>query len=846
MPKLLKGFSIVHIISLLIVMMPIHESGGIFLNNISPKEGVFVSNIGDYEKIISGLDIFEYADGMFSDNEIYLLYNVSNQESSWDNVIVPLPPNWNAYMLGSSVYELVENRSWVKDYGFEASGNWTAGDFHKKPSDNWTVGNEIGDGISGRGLYFKLDNSDQLLGALIDKHDSIWFLQNVTGIIGDELVWAGLSFDYKVNLIGNMASVPISIFVASNETNPGERTLDYWDCNASGCPSLMMMQNYDIIIWDCGYSDGSMMYGASLNGTERALITEFLNAGGNLLLMGNGIAYDAASNGWENSWLRPTFNATYSSYNSNPTELEGVQNSLYENISNVTYSAGFYDELNVEIGGVEVMEYQNGNVMAVYSKNAFSQKIFMGGSLAHVDNLNQRAEILNVTFNNFTQSANSILYIHDYKSSYASNYQIMDAIESLGFSTPLYKNDLIKVPFWTIESENTWYNTGMVPIQIEKLSLPDFNIQIGLKYENCLLLKPDPLPEVWIDNLKLYMITKVKPSEVTLKMNNVDVSDGITNGEGYISQWKDPLWSGTTDIIANFTCTPIPDLSTTDLDASISFMTDLNLFINKTCKTVYPFDPNAKGMKFSVNKNSSWEFYYPVTLPNGYNTHKLNLSIPDDWTITFIAEPQRPSLNLKGNANITGGSLGDGFIEITTTMITNSPNGLWIFKAISPNYVKNITFWNSVDWIEVNGDELKPGDLIVIRANIMDNTGFPPSEIASTIANLLIFDPNGVVWHNSTAVPWSNGTVEFQSVEIMGSTMVSGVYTIQVNWNNDNETGSQSSTFSVQISSKSSPAISLPLAIIIASLVIASAIIIYGYLRRPKQAKAPITTPKKS
>ena len=264
-----------------------------------------------------------------------------------------------------------------------------------------------------------------------------------------------------------------------------------------------------------------------------------------------------------------------------------------------------------------------------------------------------------------------------------------------------------------------WQDSGIIEIT-DKLYL--FNLPSNITLEVGLLsvftggYSTNDYVLAEFDNVRLFIKALANCSDVNLKMNGLTVQD-IETGKGNKTQEK--IWD-TSPVIANFTWTPSsgPGL---DSDIYVTFKTNLTLYINKSDVTLCEMNIYAQGLNFAAYNGSDveWSFYVYVAIPDDYrnNYYRFNLSIPLDWNITFVAEDSTPTTNRTADCNV-----GSGYIEVYAYSISpGSPDGYWIFKAKSPNYVSDV-------WTQVYN----------ATANQWENsTTFRPSNITRVVARIL-------------------------------------------------------------------------------------------------------------
>jgi hypothetical protein len=348
-------------------------------------------------------------------------------------------------------------------------------------------------------------------------------------------------------------------------------------------------------------------------------------------------------------------------------------------------------------------------------------------------------------------------------------------------------------------AEQTWTNTGVQSFSPGIIDLSDgLNVQVGLRYTggSSTRFSPDPQPHARFDNVFLYITTLVKPSDINLTMNGLDVVD-IDFGIGRVADNQTGMPWTTTPVIAYFNWTSKPFPPDPDMDMDVTLNVDTNLFSRKFSSTLYNQHPSHVGTLFEAvsGQNTSWTMYYQLALPSQYGNDHFNFTIPVDWNVTFVSEPQLPTTNKVDQC--IGGHLGDGYLSIPASNITNSPDGYWCIMAESHNYVDSAELQIG-DGIWSTTAAVRAGNVTRVRARILDGSNNPPSDVTSTQANVSIYNPDGVtVWFTQLINPNSSGWVITNNITIDGSTTIGGIYTVVVFWSNTTEAGELQSTYSV-------------------------------------------------
>ncbi len=364
------------------------------------------------------------------------------------------------------------------------------------------------------------------------------------------------------------------------------------------------------------------------------------------------------------------------------------------------------------------------------------------------------------------------------------------------FRLAVYINNVVvwAISFDSISAENVWYSTGLISVNTSLINVTSTTIRVTLEATQSVGYSPDIQPRLRVDNVRVFVAAKARPSDVSLKMNGLSVQD---TGYGTGSVVETSTWT-TSPVIANFTWTPSAGVGL-DHDIYITLKTDLTLYIKKQDYTLYDMDLAKQGLDLAIynGTDAEWSFYVWVHVPSYYGQYKFNLSIPLDWNVTFVAEPTTPTVNRI--ANCTGGNPGDGYIEVPVYLISDTPDGYWILKAKSPNYVYDV--WTQVynaatnQW--ENSTTFRPSNITRVVARILNSSGLPPADVTSYAANITIRFSNGTVWYTALVTPDANGYVISNNITIGGVNTTGDLYTVEVHWNSQVEAGDLQRQFSV-------------------------------------------------
>ncbi|MFX1301959.1 MAG: hypothetical protein ACFE9X_01245 [Promethearchaeota archaeon] len=350
--------------------------------------------------------------------------------------------------------------------------------------------------------------------------------------------------------------------------------------------------------------------------------------------------------------------------------------------------------------------------------------------------------------------------------------------------------------------QGLWINTSHIFTNPVENSALKINVSLydiigagyGSGFENC------EYQQLFIDNIKLITKTEVKPSQINLKTNSTYVDD-IEWGKGTAEiegNWQ------SNKVYINFSSEAVVSdiynseyFNVENSSYKIDLKTDLNLYaLKNTPETNYETNVGSLGTSFSIINSSpvNWELYSYFSVPNGYEETEMRLDFTPDVNITWVSEPQDPSMN---RLNLTDYST-PGLLIIPVETISTTPDGFWKFEAISPNYCEQLDIRNNATGTWNLDNEFLSGDYINITAKITDSP-LISGHILQTKAQLNIRFPNGTLWsaQSQLKTPDINGFVYFDYFQIPTSppNYEVGEYEAIVTWNNSystyglNETG---------------------------------------------------------
>ncbi|KKL10773.1 hypothetical protein LCGC14_2552470, partial [marine sediment metagenome] len=253
--------------------------------------------------------------------------------------------------------------------------------------------------------------------------------------------------------------------------------------------------------------------------------------------------------------------------------------------------------------------------------------------------------------------------------------------------------------------------------------------------------------QVFIDNVSLSVKAQVNATQIGLQMNEQSVSD-IDWGNGTVGQVN--TWI-TTPVEVKFNSTEVRPFEMGGYE--VDFTTDLNLFARKMSDDS-DYLPNFNGTSFEVRNDSSvaWQSYARVSVPTGYEETNMTIEFPEDLNITWVSNAEYPDTNIL--KYIDNSTL--GILKISN--FSETPDGFWWVKGISPNYCSDLIIYNNATGPWVLNNTFLSGDYINITAKIT-NSPLISGYIQQTSAKLHIRFPNGTIWTGQTQFqsPDSNG-----------------------------------------------------------------------------------------
>jgi len=312
-------------------------------------------------------------------------------------------------------------------------------------------------------------------------------------------------------------------------------------------------------------------------------------------------------------------------------------------------------------------------------------------------------------------------------------------------------------PFDKITAANTWYSTGLLPVDASSITLPNVPVMAGLRVTQSEWYRPEIGPEGRLDNILIYMKAKATPQNINLKMDGVTVSN-VMNGSNPIygrgtatyipaSPWQ----SG--KAYANYSWTPTPNPPDPDLTIRVDIGTAITVWARRyNVLTINDTARFTTGDNYVVQNASSvrWETNDYVAVPGGYSSYYFyNASMPLNRDIDFVAQPTHRDTNLTSGWSY--GNPGDGRVNVSAYKVTTtSQNGFWLLKGSSPNMITNLEVWNTATSQWTRTRTFRANEVTRFRATMS-------SSYASNIVYFTVYDSSGNVWKSIQATVDGSG-----------------------------------------------------------------------------------------
>ncbi|MFX1438665.1 MAG: hypothetical protein ACFFFD_00345 [Promethearchaeota archaeon] len=350
-------------------------------------------------------------------------------------------------------------------------------------------------------------------------------------------------------------------------------------------------------------------------------------------------------------------------------------------------------------------------------------------------------------------------------------------------SADVVANHLWDMQFSDVLAQTTWYSTGLVEANASLITSSDFTLQVGMRTTRSFGCRPQLNPEVQMDNVRVFVKSRVYPSQVNLQMNGL----GVGNVSDGLGGW---LWSiGTatevpqTPLIGNyvnstFTWTPTPVNPDPNEVIRVSFSVEMTVYARKlNASSLYQAEVSSYGDHFSVTNGSQvqWESYYFVAVPNGYsNLYFFNLTKETTRTFDMVSEPRYPGSDFvywtQDSASVN--------VSVYEGITDTYQNGFWKLKGHSSNMIQDLRMWTGSSW----------DTTFTYRANA--NVRFQAqlgSAFNGAVVSFSIYDTSGALWDSLEATV-VGGFAETADVNLDALTAEVGQWTVEA-FTNDSISG---------------------------------------------------------
>jgi len=334
-------------------------------------------------------------------------------------------------------------------------------------------------------------------------------------------------------------------------------------------------------------------------------------------------------------------------------------------------------------------------------------------------------------------------------------------------------NHLWDKQFSDVLAQTTWYSSGLVEADPSLIVSSTTLLQIGMRTTRSFGSNPQLYPEVRMDNVRIFIKSRVQPSQVNLEMNGLSVSN-LTDGSnwiwsvGTVYESASTPWIGSS-VNATFSWTPTPVNPDPNFDIIVTFDVDMTVYARKINQSsLFKADIRSLGTKYTTSNASQvdWISYYYIAVPNGYSQFfYFNASKPNTLTVDSVSEPRFPSTNFP-YWSTTSTSLN---ISVYEGVVGTYQNGFWKITGHSANIIQDLRMSSGASWQTTN----------TYRAN--DNVRF--RAYLDTIYNgasvtFNVYNSSGDLWNTLYATVVS-GIAETSDLNLDAYTAGVGGWTVQ-------------------------------------------------------------------
>jgi hypothetical protein len=339
-------------------------------------------------------------------------------------------------------------------------------------------------------------------------------------------------------------------------------------------------------------------------------------------------------------------------------------------------------------------------------------------------------------------------------------------------------NHLWHMQFSDVLTQEDWYSTGLVEADSSLITSSTFVLQIGVRTTRSFGSNPQLYPETRMDDVSIFIKTRVQPSQVNLEMNGIPVSNGATWSLGTVQETATVPWSGSA-VNATFSWTPTPVNPDPNEDIRVSFSVDMTVYARKVDQSsLYEADVQSLGTHYTVSNASQvdWTTYYYIAVPNGYSDFFFfNASKSDTLVIDTVSEPRFPTVNF-AYWSTTATSLN---VSVYDGVVGTYQNGFWKIAGHSANILQDLRLSSGAAWVTT--ETYRANDNVRFRAYL--DTAYNGATVTFNV-----YDTFGELWDTVSATV-SAGIAETTDLNLDAYTAEVGEWTVQA-FVNDSISGS--------------------------------------------------------
>ncbi|MFX1486742.1 MAG: hypothetical protein ACFFBS_06590 [Promethearchaeota archaeon] len=297
------------------------------------------------------------------------------------------------------------------------------------------------------------------------------------------------------------------------------------------------------------------------------------------------------------------------------------------------------------------------------------------------------------------------------------------------------------------------------------------------------------LNRVYFDNISLVLRSTVKPSQVDLRVETPDSANYSISTTDY--GFGNVTFSGAWGPAAP----PLFEQFYFTFLTNTSSPVEVSLKANVTVFAAYNTTSNPAAFEVDHQSNVAWSFSHRTEMsiydeprgegPTKYTDYYFNLTIPSDWYLTSISDPNGIS-HQPGDENYTLTTLGSKKI-LTVNSTAIGLYGLYSCQANSKNYVSDAQLQVLTNGTWMNSSTFSDGDSIRVIAGLLDENGFPPTDLGN--ATISITDPSDSIWPSAVDMVVNASGIAISDVIVVPDGSLTGPYMINVDWTNGYEAG---------------------------------------------------------